>query len=363
MKASPQRILVRAPNWIGDQILTYPFFHYLRQSHPHAWIAVACVPWVESIQFKNIINEVILLPKSINSTLGARWDAVETGAEILRKKGPWDLAITLPNSFSSGWLLFRSKAKVRRGYSTDGRTLLLNSRVEWKEEMAPHRAQTYLDLLPSYVETQGDIQAFWGELPENELDPPIPGVLDRFEPEKAWPDVEPLRPPTGPYWVLAPGAAAESRKWPLDRFASLARQIADTTGWTGVIVGGPSEAPLAMNLIGDRSLKLLDWTARGPVSSLWKVFQGAKFSVCNDSGLAHVAALCGSPVQIIWGAGDPKHTEPLGPGKVRVIFNPAECWPCEKNQCNLGDERKLQCLRGIHPEAVWKEIQSGIQPK
>jgi ADP-heptose:LPS heptosyltransferase len=128
-----------------------------------------------------------------------------------------------------------------------------------------------------------------------------------------------------------------------------------------VIVGGRSEAPLAEQLCEDSSLKLLDLTAQGPVSSYSGLFQKARFTVSNDSGLAHVASLCGSPVQIIWGAGDPKRTQPLGPGKARVLFNPVDCWPCERNVCSREGEDRLKCLKGIEPEAAFKEVREELR--
>src|SRR5689334_21383909 len=102
----PQRILVRSPNWIGDQILAYPFFHYLSQAFPSAWIASVCLPWVEAVQFRNLVNEVHVLPKPAQPNLLSKWEALEHGSESLQKVGPWDLGICLPNSFSSAWLMF-----------------------------------------------------------------------------------------------------------------------------------------------------------------------------------------------------------------------------------------------------------------
>jgi ADP-heptose:LPS heptosyltransferase len=198
--------------------------------------------------------------------------------------------------------------------------------------------------------------------PENELDPGIPGELSRFDAARAWPDAEPEAPPPGSYWVLAPGSAAESRRWPAGAFASLAREIVGETGWPGLIVGGPAEAPLAHELRADSSIRLLDFTARGPVSCYWRIFAGAKFTVANDSGLAHVASLCGSPTQVVWGGGDPKRTEPIGPGKVRIAFNPVDCWPCERNSCAQPPGLRLRCLAGIQPDAVWGEIKRGLRP-
>ena len=104
--SDPKTILVRSPNWIGDQILAYPFFHFLRQTFPFARIAVACVPWVEVVQFKHLVNDVISLPKPAAATLWEKGKALELGLNFLRKQGPWDLGICLPNSFSAAWLLF-----------------------------------------------------------------------------------------------------------------------------------------------------------------------------------------------------------------------------------------------------------------
>src|SRR4051794_40495628 len=112
---SPQKILVRSPNWIGDQILAFPFFYYLRKAFPQAKISVACVPWVQSIQFRNLIDDIVVLPKALEPTFLSRWDALEIGARYIRQEGPWDLGITLPNSLSSAWLLRRAGVTARRG--------------------------------------------------------------------------------------------------------------------------------------------------------------------------------------------------------------------------------------------------------
>jgi heptosyltransferase-2 len=372
---APRSILVKAPNWIGDQILSYPFFYYLRRMHPVARITVACVSWVESIQFRNLVNDVYVMPRSPDKKLTSRIETLELAAKELRKQGEWDLGISLPNSFSAAWLLYRAGAKRRIGYRGDGRRFLLNDSRDWKKASALHRSEAYVGLLNTKDVLNGKllVKDFFGIPPEDENDPGdtgVPGVQKEFNAASAWPQGAPLsgdtgvvEPPEGPYWVLAPGSAAESRRWPTEYFAALARQVVAETGMKGLVVGGSSESTIALDLCEDRKPKLQDWTAQGSVSSYWKLFKNAAFTVSNDSGLAHVASLCGSPVQIIWGAGDPRRTEPIGPGKVRVIFNPIECWPCEKNVCLRASGERLECLKGISPETVWKEIKSGLRPK
>jgi heptosyltransferase II len=349
-----KRILVRSPNWIGDQILAYPFFFFLRRAFPQSRIDVVCASWVESVQYRDLIDDVHLMEKPRERGLWAGFQAVEATAGRLKKAGPWDLAITLPSSFSSAWMLFRAGSASRRGFRGDGRSWLLTEAVRAEDARTTHRAESYLLLLPEKDRPSRPVSEFWGILPENDLDPGVPGVIERFNAEKSWPG-EKIAPPSEPYWVLAPGSAAESRRWPVQKFAALARQIAAESGLRGLIVGGRSEVSLAEELCQDPSLRLQDLTAQGPVSCYSRLFEKSRFTISNDSGLAHVAALCGSPVQVVWGAGDPKRTQPLGPGRSRILFNPVDCWPCERNICSREGQDRYKCLKGIQPEAVRDE--------
>lgn len=364
------QILIRSPNWIGDQILAFPFFYYLRKAYPSARIVVACVQWVEAIQYRHLVDEVFVLPRPARGTLSERFSLIEEAAQKLRKLGDWDLGITLPNSFSSAWLFYRSGVKVRRGYGTDFRSFLLNQRVRWNAASATHRVQAYVDLLPETarpVGDKGEVRDFWGIPPENDLDPGIPGELSEFPSLKAWPAatgedlIEPPEAAKEGYWVLAPGSQAESRSWSVEGFAWLAKRIWDEMKIPGIVVGGPKEAPMAVHLCEDGDLHLYDRCARGSVAGLWSLFKNARFTISNDSGLAHLASLCGSPVHIVWGAGDPRRTKPIGPGLVHVTANPVDCWPCERNSCPLELERKLLCLRGLKPETVWEDFRNWLE--
>ena len=353
-------ILVRSPNWIGDQILAFPFFYFLRKSYPLARITVACVPWVKDLQFKGLVDDVYSLDLKGSDSFLDRLGQLDRHARQIRKMGPWDLSIALPNSISSAWVLFRSEARIRRGYSLDGRGLLLTEKLNWATAESLHRSQAYLNLLPLAGIPVVPATEFWGLPPETVGDSALPGELFTFDAETYWPEAAALEPPGEPYWVLAPGATAETRRWSLDQFQKLAEKIYLETGWTGVIVGGPAEAPFGDQLMSRSGLKLKNWTAKGPVTGLWKIFKNSRFTVCNESGLAHVASLCGSSVYIVCGAADPRRTKPIGPGRTHVIFNAVECWPCEKNRCYQPPLTFLQCLKGISAETVWAEIQRGL---
>ncbi len=363
------RILVRAPNWIGDQLMAYPFFYQLRRKYPNARIAVACVPWVADLQFRNLVDDVIVVHPPAGHQLSAlaRLRVVDEAAREVRRKGPWDLGFALPNSFGTAWFLWRAGCRRRVGYAAEARRWLLTDPVEWGPAAGLHRAQAYIQLIHqggrgrSFVVP--DIRGFWTLPPENDLDPPIRGEVDAFPAELAWPRAAALEPPSEPYWVMAPGSMADSRRWGEEQFVTLAREVVRETGWSGVIVGGPKEAPIAERLKQDRSLHLKDWTARGPITDLWKLLRDAKFTVANDSGIAHLSALLGSPTYVAWGAGDPRRTRPLGPSVVQIEVNPVDCWPCEKNSCERSGGEHLACIRGVKASSVWTQIRRGVLRK
>lgn len=351
-------IIVRSPNWIGDQILAYPFFYSLRQIFPKAHIAAVCTEWVKDVQFKKCVNEVVVLPSMKEKSVFEKISALGELARTLKKSRTWDLGMTLPNSFSSAYLIWKVGARHRVGYATEGRGIFLNRAQKWNPDPAIHRAQSYLNLLKSLDVPVVSINRFWTQDAPNELDQPIPGVLDQFSAKQEWASPSLSLPASvKDYWVLAPGATADSRRWPAEYFLGLSDLIWEKLKIPGVIVGGPSEVTLAQELIRGRpEAQFVDLTSQGVVSQLAGIFERAKFSVCNESGLAHVAALCGSPVQIVCGAANPNRTAPTGPGRVRISINPVECWPCEKNHCFQPQDEKIKCLRGISPQRVFEEV-------
>ena len=334
-----KRILVRAPNWIGDQVMAYPFFVELRKRFPGAWIAVVCTEWVKDIQFKGLVDEVFVLPKRRGDSFFRSARNIFRFSKKIKAKGPWDFGIALPNSFGSALLFYLVGVIARRGYDTDARGFLLTEKLVWNPSHEIHRAQAYLNLLTGN--------------PHAEIEVPD------FDPIRSWPDIEPIDPPKTPYFVVAPGATADSRRWSVEQFAAFIELVTTKYNFKAVIVGGNAEKEIATQLFR-KGVQIEDYTGRGWVSAHWKLFRNAKFTLCNESGLAHVAALCGSKVQIVCGAADPRRTRPIGPGKVQVKFNPIECWPCEKNVCRFQGEQKNQCLKGISAEDILREVSIGL---
>jgi len=334
-----KRILVRAPNSIEDQILSFPFFGSLRQNHPNAWISVVCSERTKHFQFRRLVDDVVVLPSLRSRGLFSSMRAIYQAAKQLRELGPWDYGVLVPNSFGSALLFRLAKVKKIRGYAVDGRSVLLHEKLKWQVghrsnqtqfssgymRGKTHRAQVYLDLVPPLGRAQ---------TPEN--------WAKRFDPVEQWPDFSPIEPPEDRYFVVAPWDRYETKRWPIERFAEFAMQLQEATGWRPLLIA--EEKSVSARFKALMRTPFVDYVAAAPVPAFWKVFERAQLTVCNDSFFAHVASLCRSKVQVIGGGFDPVATRPIGPGQVIFYTNPVICWPCASKNCSQVGTHRLSCL-------------------
>ena len=117
------------------------------------------------------------------------------------------------------------------------------------------------------------------------------------------------RPSPAPGAVLVhPGAAAGSRRWPVDRFAAVAAALA-ADGHRVVATGGPSERDLAA-AVGAEVLA-------PDLLGLAALVADAALVVCGDTGVAHLATAYRTPSVLLFGPTPPAEWGPrTGPHTV-----------------------------------------------
>ena len=124
------------------------------------------------------------------------------------------------------------------------------------------------------------------------------------------------RPEAGsapPVAVVHPGAASGSRRWPVERFAAVARELSKDR--LVVLTGGPAEGDLSIRTA--RLAGLPDDAVRRPsLTELATLVADAGLVVCGDTGISHLATAYGTrsvtllgPVSpALWGPpDDPRH--------------------------------------------------------
>lgn len=119
----------------------------------------------------------------------------------------------------------------------------------------------------------------------------------------------PDRPSPAPGAVLVhPGAAAGSRRWPVDRFAAVAAALA-ADGHRVVATGGPAERDLAA-AVGAEVLA-------PDLLGLAALVADAALVVCGDTGVAHLATAYRTPSVLLFGPTPPAEWGPrTGPHTV-----------------------------------------------
>jgi lipopolysaccharide heptosyltransferase II len=161
--------------------------------------------------------------------------------------------------------------------------------------------------------------------------------------ESAW-LAEKLHHLPRPLLAIHPGAGWETKRWPAEKFAEIARRFAGAV----VVVGSASERQLAAGVVdvaGSPHKPVLNLTGETSLKQLAALLGAADVVVSNDSGPMHLAAAMGTPVVALFGPSDPRRYGPLI-AEARVLRVDLPCAPC--GQVRLPPER----CRGHVPDCM-----------
>ncbi len=111
--------------------------------------------------------------------------------------------------------------------------------------------------------------------------------------------------------VLHPGAKDPARRWPVDRFARLARELTGT-GHEVVLTGSPADAGLVW-AVARRARLPAERVLAGhtDVDALAALVADARLVVCGDTGVGHLATGYGTPSVLLFGPNPPAAWGPL----------------------------------------------------
>ena len=141
-----KKILIRPPNWIGDVVMSMPVIENIRYIFPDCEIYVLAKPWVLPLfEHHPAIDKVIKY-----SNKGRLFSTALRGikyAGMIRREY-FDMAILLQNAFEAAILTFLGGVRIRVGYDTDARGILLTNPVRRKRHPTTiHHVDYYLQIL------------------------------------------------------------------------------------------------------------------------------------------------------------------------------------------------------------------------
>ena len=110
--------------------------------------------------------------------------------------------------------------------------------------------------------------------------------------------------------VVHPGCAFVARHWPAERYAFVARRLAET-GLPVVVTGNAGQRRLALQVAVAAGLPQHSVLAgRTDLSQLAALVADASLVVCGDTGVAHLATAYGTPSVVLFGPVSPQHWGP-----------------------------------------------------
>jgi lipopolysaccharide heptosyltransferase I len=291
------RILIARLSAIGDCIQTMPLACALRDRYPAAhitWIVEpAAAPLVNAV---SAVDRVIVAPKGFALSL----QSLRRLRNELRRE-PFDIAFDPQGLTKSGIAAWLSGAPNRIGF-TRPRARELNPWFQTHRihSLAVHRIDSYLELL----------KAVGIERPKIRFGLQIPPAAEQFADELA------ARPELKRgYVVLNPGAGWDSKRWPPERLAEVARSLAHRGLPALVTFGGKRERAWAEEIVATASGAAL----LAPETSLLQlaaILRRAKLFVGSDTGPLHLAAAVGTPCVALFGASPGAACGPHGPGHI-----------------------------------------------
>ena len=327
---SPQRILVRATNWVGDAVMSVPALQTLRSRYPEAYIAVLARPWVADVYARETFADEVIL-----YTAAKGWKDVGGKLRVARelRARKFDTALLLQNAFEAAALVWLARIPRRIGYDLDGRRWLLTDAVP-VPKAGQHQRFYYLELFlrAGLIDTLPDVPAI-------RLGGAAAAAGAGREHFRAmgWTDV------TG----VSPGAAfGTAKRWLPERFTEAAAALGNPVA----LFGSADERALCQTIadaLEFRGIPVHNFAGQTSLREYMELAAACSIYLTNDSGGMHIASALGVPTVAIFGATDHIATGPTG-DLAQIVRQPVECSPCLLRECPI-DHR---CMTAVTADQV-----------
>lgn len=333
----PERVCIIKPSALGDVVNGFPVLSSLRALWPEARFS-----WVINRSLRGLVeghpelDEVIVFDRSrtgFGPTGLARYVRFLAGL----REGDFDLAIDLQGLLRSGVMSAATGAGIRVGLADarEGATRFYTHRVP-----APPPPTHAVDRLLRLAEAFGaDISA-----------PHF--VVACSDHDREWARQVAASVQT-PRLVLNMGARWETKRWPPEHFAEVARRAVAHHGAGLIAVGAPEDRPFVQTflaLMGRAGIPVVDLCGGTSLPQLAALAAETDLFVSNDSGPLHLAVAAGARVVGIYTCTSAALNGPYGP-RARAVESRVWCAASYLTTCS-----RLECFAELGPDRVWPAI-------
>ena len=284
-------ILIIRLRSLGDLVLETPAIAALHSWRPDLRISVLVEPRFAAVLEGN---------PAIAEPLFSSGSAIETARKLRARH--FSVVFNQHGGPRSAILTGFSGSKWRVGWAGYQYSFLYNVHVPDAKEFYGREAVHTVEHRIS--------QFYWAGLPLG----PIPNARVFPQPDAAQSIARKLAEkgiaPGAPYAVLQPGARLPEMRWPVARFAQLARWLREQHGIASVVNRAARETDIAVEI--QREMRDCAVIPNPPpdLHELIALVAGSRIVIGNDSGPMHVAAALQRPSVAIFSVSDPVQWHP-----------------------------------------------------
>ncbi|MFN8542700.1 MAG: glycosyltransferase family 9 protein [Candidatus Binatia bacterium] len=148
------------------------------------------------------------------------------------------------------------------------------------------------------------------------------------------------------------GASRAVRRWPVESFVALGRELHERLGARLVLCGGGNDRPMAEEIAAGLGPLAIDQCGRTSIAELGALLERCDVLVTPDTGPMHMAVAVGTPVvALFFGPALPFDTGPYAADQV-ALHAEVPCAPCDHNVTCL----EPFCRETLAPAAVAEAV-------
>jgi ADP-heptose:LPS heptosyltransferase len=365
----PRNILFIQLAEMGTMVVAYPALKKARELYPDARLHFLCFT-----QIRSSVEMIEIIPPADIITIDARsgFSLVRDTMRFLREARRRDIDTVINmEAFVrySSLLSYLCGARRRVGFHR------FNQEGAYAGDLVTHKvlhnghihaAHTFLDLVYALDAPADQVPRVKRSRTMDCLD--VPKIATgAAAADGIWRKLRAIHPDIGPerkVVALNPNASDKfpMRRWPLESFTELARQLLNDPDVFILITGVASEKPDAQAMCAQLgSPRALDLTGETTMTELLHLFNLAHVLITNDSGPAHFAALTRIREIVFFGPEIPERYGPLSP-TADLIHTRYSCSPCigPLNQ-RLSPCNDNLCLKSIRVEEIAALVRSRLE--
>ena len=150
-----------------------------------------------------------------------------------------------------------------------------------------------------------------------------------------------------PLLAVAPGARWATKRWPVERFAAVAQELARENQAAVVILGGPDEAQLARTLCDKLDVPVVNGAGTLSLMNSAALLSRCRLLISNDSGLMHMATALRVPVVAIFGPTVQEFGFYPFQARAEVVSESLSCRPCSTKGSRYCPRGHHACMQDI----------------